>query len=596
MRVADYIIDFLYQKGARHIFTLAGGGAMFLNDAVACHKKIKCICNHHEQACAMAAEAYAKTNNTIGAVMVTSGPGSTNAITGLLEAYQNSIPVIIISSQAKKSQMTYFSTVPTLRQFGIQEVDIIPIVKPLTKYAAEIEKPEDTRWQMEKAYALATSGRPGPVWLDIPPDVAASAIDVQKLIGFNKNDIEKRPIAKLMEIKKVLALIKSAKKPLIIAGGGIRLSGSADEFKKLTELLKIPVVVTEMGIGLLTNDDPYYIGHGGTKGDRAANIVMQNCDLILCLGSRLAISFTGHEYDKFAPQAKKIVIDIDQEEHKKNTIKIDYFIKSDAKYFIEKLGNLARYTNYKNEGAWLKKCQLIKKEYGLFLPNSAKNGKINMYQAVNAISKYSKVGDHFTFDAGITAYICTQTIKLKDKQRAIIPGATLTMGYNLPAVIGIWAAIKNKTNIICITGDGSLQMNIHELATIVFHKIPAKIFVLNNEGYLAIRTTQRNFFQDRFIGESKDSGVLIPDTKKIAEAYGIKFVRIARNENLEKDVSQVLNCKDTVICEIMCPKWQDILTVSSKKLPDGKMVSQPIDNMFPFLSEKSLAAIRDKLK
>lgn len=290
------------------------------------------------------------------------------------------------------------------------------------------------------------------------------------------------------------------------------------------------------------------------------------------------------------------MVDIDKIEHQKNTIKINLFIESDVKDFIVKLWQLAKSSSYKSNGEWLKRCQEIKKEYGLFLPKAVKKGEINMYQAVNAISKYSLPGDHFTFDAGITAYICTQTLKLKEKQRAIIPGATLTMGYNLPAVIGIWAALKNKANIICITGDGSLQMNIHELATIAYHKIPAKIFVLNNEGYLAIRTTQRNFFQDRFIGESLESGVFIPDTKKIAEAYGIKFIRINDPGDLEKRIPEVLSYQGSIICEITCPRWQDILTVSSKKLPDGKMVSLPIDDMFPFLSEKELAGIRDKLK
>ncbi len=596
MRVADYIIDFIYKKGTNTIFTLAGGGAMFLNDAVVCHKKMKYICNHHEQASAMAAEAYAKTKNQIGAVMVTSGPGSTNAITGLMEAWQNSIPVVFISSQTKKSQMIPFSGVSSLRQFGIQEVDIIPIVKPLTKYAIYVEKPEDIRWYLEKAYFLALSGRPGPVWLDIPSDVASQTIDPKKLLGFVKKNIQDyNPKASEEQINLVINQINQSRKPLIIGGGGIKLAKAVKEFIELVDILKIPIVVPEMGIDLLEFEHPCYIGHGGTKGDRAANIVIQNSDLILSIGSRLAVPFTGHEYDKFAPKATKIVIDVDREEHSKKTIKIDKLIISDAKYFIEKLINKLKSQKINSKNSWLKKCQNIKNKYALFLPNiENKNNEINMYHAVDAISKFSKPGDFFITDAGITAYVCAQTLKFKRNQRMIIPGATLTMGYNLPAIIGIWCAKKNAS-IICITGDGSFQMNIHELQTIVHHKIPAKIFIINNLGYLAIRTTQKNFFQGRFIGEGIKSGVSFPDTKKISEAYGIKFFQIKNEGQLTKVIPKILNHNGTVICEIFCPEWQDILTVSSKKMPDGKMMSLPIDDMFPFLPEKEMVEIKDYL-
>lgn len=592
MRVADYIIDFIYQKGTDTIFTLAGGGAMFLNDAVACHKKMKYVCNHHEQASAMAAEAYAKTNNGVGAVMVTSGPGSTNAITGLLEAWQNSIPVIFISSQAKKSQMTHFADTP-LRQFGVQELDIIPIIKPLTKYSAYVENPEDVRFHLEKAYESMLIGRPGPVWLDIPPDVASQIVDFKKLIGLKTNKTAtEMPKITDEEINLVIGLLNRSKKPVVVAGGGIKLAKAVNEFRELIGFLKIPVVVPEMGTDILEFDHPEYLGQGGTKGDRTGNIVMQNSDLILSIGSRLAVSFTGHEFDKYAPHAKKIVIDIDKSEHLKKTIKIDHLIISDAKYFINSL--IKNKNRLLSKDTWLKKCQIIKNKYSPYLPEiKDKNDQVNMYHAVNEISKYSRPGDFFITDAGVTAYIVVQTLKFKKNQRMILPGATLTMGYNLPAIIGIWAARKNAS-IVCITGDGSLQMNIHELAIIGFHKIPAKIFVINNHGYLAIRTTQRNFFQGRLIGEGEKSGVALPDTQKIAKAYKIKYVGIKNYHELSK-VKQVLDSKEAVICEIFCPEWQDILTVSSKKLADGKMVSLPIDDMAPFLPEKEMSEIRKSL-
>jgi len=598
MRVADYIIDFLYKNNATHIFTIAGGGAMFLNDATVSHKKIRYICHHHEQAAAMAAEAFTKTSGKLGAVMVTSGPGSTNAITGLLEAWQNSIPCIFISSQAKTSQMAYFSNVPKLRQFGIQELNIIPIVQSLCKYSAIIEKPEDIRYQMEKAYDIAISKRPGPVWLDIPPDIASKTINPSQLSGHEKKQIIIKSNKEIdSQINQLIKLLQLSKKPVIIAGGGIRLAGAVNEFIKFTNMLKIPVVVPEMGLDLLEFDNPYYVGHGGTKGQRSANIVLQNSDLIIAIGSRLAVPFIGHEYDKFAPNAKKIVVDIDKMEHLKKTIKIDLFIESNAKQFINKFSDRIISQQVKlNYNHWLSNCQKIKEKYAIYLPKiQSKLDFINMYHLVSEISNQSKEGDIYTFDAGTTAYICSQTIKIKKDQRAIIPGATLTMGYNLPAVIGIWAA-KPKSRIICITGDGSFQMNIHELQTIVHHKIPAKIFVINNQGYLAIRTTQRNFFQSRFIGEGKNSGVSFPNTEKIAKAYGIKYFQIKNNGQLKTKVKAVLDYKNTCICEVLCPKWQDILTVSSKKMPDGKMISLPIDDMFPFLPEKEMAEIKQLLK
>jgi acetolactate synthase-1/2/3 large subunit len=564
---------------------IAGGGAMHLNDAIAIHKKMKYVCSHHEQASAMAAEAFAKTKDVPGAVVVTSGPGSTNAITGLLEAWQNSIPVIFISSQSKISQMSTYTKPTTVRQFGIQEVSIIPIVKSLTKYSSIVKNPNDIKYHLDKAYQEMQSGRPGPVWLDIPSDISGSQVEEKNLKSF-KNKVSIKKITN-KQINELISELNQSKKPVIIAGGGIRLSKSTEIFNKIVNRLNIPVVAPCMGIDILEFNHPSYIGHGGTKGDRAANIIIQNSDLIISIGSRLAVAFTGHEYAKWAPNAKKVVIDIDREEHSKNTIKIDDLIISDANYFLQSL--YKKTSLIKNHKQWLEKCQIIKSKYSLFLPN-IKDKLVNMYHAVNAISNFSKPGDHIITDAGITAYVTIQTFKLKKNQRLIIPGATLTMGYNLPAILGIWAA-NSKTNIICITGDGSFQMNIHELATICYHKIPAKIFVINNQGYLAIRTTQKNFFNQRLIGEGADSGVSIPKTEKIAQALNIKYFAIKNTSKLD-DIKKVLDYKGTAICEIFCPYWQDILTVSSKKDINGKMMSLPIDDMSPFLSESDLEKIK----
>jgi acetolactate synthase-1/2/3 large subunit len=335
----------------------------------------------------------------------------------------------------------------------------------------------------------------------------------------------------------LLKYLRESKKPVIVAGGGIRLSNAKDDLIDCVHKLKIPVVVPMMGFDLFTWDNPSYLGHGGNKGQRSANMIIEKADLIISIGSRLSICFIGHDFKKWGINAKKVVCDIDENEHKKRTIKIDLFIKSDAKKFIKRLVE----SKYICSSEWIKEYQDIKKEHFTFKG-------VGMYKAIEKISRLSKPNDTFIFDAGITIYICAQTIKIKKDQRAIIPGATLSMGYNLPAIIGVWAT-KPKGDIICITGDGSFQLNIQELQTIVYHKIPAKIFVTNNNGYQAIRTTQRNFFK-RFIGESKDSGISFPSLKKIAFAYGIKYT---------KSIKFAMNYKDTIICEIECPFWQDML-------------------------------------
>jgi acetolactate synthase-1/2/3 large subunit len=592
-RVADYIINYIYKHGTDTIFTVAGGGAMFLNDAVVLHKKMQCICNHHEQASAMAAEAYAKTKNQIGALMVTSGPGSTNAITGLMEAYQNSIPLIVISTQTKKAQMVAYSGVPTLRQFGIQEVDIMPIIRSLTKYSAVVDDPATIQYHLDKAYYFALTGRPGPVWLDIPSDIASASLPHQHMSFIPP----KRRVGKSIDkqIQQIAQRIRLSKKPLIIAGGGIKLAGARKIFRRLIDATHIPVVTTDMGIDILEYDHPSYVGHGGTKGDRPANIIIQNCDFILTLGSRLSVPFIGHEYDTWAPNAYKAVIDIDPEEHKKKTIHIDSFVQCDVKQAIEKLSHHLKRLSIKRK--WVKDCQYVKQNYALKLatPSTHTTKQINMYDAIKEISRQSASGDIFITDAGITAYVSTQSIKIKKDQRMIIPGATLTMGYNLPAIIGVWAANKSS-RILCITGDGSFQMNIHELATIAHHKIPAKIFITNNEGYLAIRTTQKNFFNGRLIGEGKGSGVSFPNNKLIAKAYGIKYFSVENKNSLIKTLRNVFHYKGSVICDIHLPYWQDIITVSSKKLGNGKMVSLPVDDMYPFLSSEHLREIHKKLE
>lgn len=599
IRVSDYLVDFLYKNGMTHIFMVAGGGAMHLNDSVALHKEMKHISHHHEQAAAIAAEVYSRITENCGVALVTTGPGGTNAITGVLGAWQDSIPCIYISGQDKRKETIYHAHISGLRQFGPQEANIVPIVQSITKFAVMVNEPEKIRYYLEKALYTAKSDRPGPVWLDIPLDVQGALVNSEHLIGFNPEDekylITKKPPS--LKMKELINLLKSSRKPLIIAGHGIRLSKANDAFIEMIKQLKIPVVSSNMVIDLLDHNNPYYLGVVGMKGHRVANIAIQNCDLLLSIGCRLSVQLIGFEYEKFSPDSKKIVVDIDINEHTKKTINIDLFIESDAKIFIQKLLEETKNKKFNFDKQWAKKLKKITYSYPVCLPEYEKTiGPCDMYYAIHEITKNCKTNDIIISDAGFPYYMVAQGTKIKDNQRLILPGATAPLGYNLPASIGAAVAGKNR-DIICITGDGSLQTNVHELGTIVVNKLPVKIFVLNNGGYLSIRITQKNYFEERYIGESKETGLGFPNLKKLAQAYGMKYFSAKDNQDLKRVISKISKQKGPLLCEIICKQWQNVVpTVSSKQLPNGTMVSTSIDDMSPFLSPETMNSIREYLK
>lgn len=597
IRVSDYIVSTLYNLGIDRIFLVTGGGAMYLNDAVACHKKIKYTCNHHEQASVMAADSYARITGKMGVAMVTSGPGGTNAITGLMCAWQDSTPCLIISGQCKKKETVHEAHIPGLRQFGALAVDILPVVKSMTKYAAVVDDPKEIRYHLEKAIHLAKNGRPGPVWLDIPVDIQGSFINVTELRGYipDVKQVSNHGTELDKKIEKIIQLLKKAHKPVIVAGNGIRIAGAVDEFNHLIAKLNIPVVSGIMGVDIIHDSHPLFVGRIGTKGERAANMTIQNADLIISIGSRLSVPLIGYEYEKFAPDAKKIVVDIDGNEHKKKTIKIDVLVISDAKLFINKLSARLNNLTFSFKPNWSNICRNLRESYPVCLPEYSKQTPLNIYYFVDKISDLLNNKDIITTDAGSAFYVVRQAVKIKKGQRLVLPGSSGSMGFALPASTG--ACLANKKNrVICIVGDGSFQTNIHELQTIVHDKLPIKIFVLNNNGYLSIRNTQSTFLEKRLIGESKSSGVSFPSTMKIAGAYGIKFSRISNGNNISNKLSKVINSTGPEICEIICQTNQSIIpTVSSKKLPDGKFVSTSIDDMFPFLSEIEMKRIKQTL-
>ena len=576
MRVADYIVKFIYETlGVEHVFGVVGGGAMFLNDAFAQNPKVKFISCHHEQAAAMAASGYARYSGKIGICCVTTGCGGTNAITGVLGAYQDNIPMLIISGQCKCRETMRYTGAP-VRQLGVQEADIIEIVKSITKYACMVTDSQKIKYHLEEAIACAFKGSPGPVWLDIPLDIQNSRVEEEKLEGY-KDVITKRCDANA--INSCVKLLNESSRPIIIAGHGIRLANSIAEFKKFIEETKIPIVFSELGLDILSSDYPLNLGKIGTKGNRAANFALQNSDLIISIGSRLSVSSTGQEYDLFAREAKLVVVDINPNEHKKKTVKIDLFVESDAKAFLEMMNYVGF---WKVNSEWLTKCQEWKLKWPICLPEYSNSEKVNLYYFLDRLSAKLKADSVIICDAGSSMFATSQGIKIRESQRLIFSAAQSEMGFTLPASVGV--AFAKQAEVIGICGDGSLQMNIQELQTVKHHNIPVKLFVWNNDGYSTIRQTQAKFFKDNHIGTDSSCGVSFPNLEKIADAYGIFYVKIPNSDYLELALNTVLQREGPVVCEVMCDRNQVIQPViSSKQLPNGKLVSCPSEDMYPFL-------------
>lgn len=582
-RVADYLAEFCISLGVPDIFLVSGGGIMHILDGLVCNKKIKVHCAHHEGAAAVMAEGYARITNTLGILIVTTGPGGTNAITGVVDAWVDSIPMLIISGQAKRSQNVYNSGLPGLRSLGGQEVNILPIVKSCTKYAEMVNDPEKIRYHLEKAVYFATHGRPGPSWLDIPIDVQASTITTDNLKSYTPGRVFSNNKRFNEQVKETIELLRFSQCPVIIAGHGIRLSHAENEFLIAIASLKIPVVVSKLGQDLIGADHPYYIGFGGTKGTRAANFAIQNADLILSIGCRLAIPFTGYEYDLFGREAKKVAVDIDDIELQKDTIKLDIAIQADARqFFVALLQGITKHP-IKEKMAWVLKCRHWKNKYPIITEATIKEKPICTYNLFEKLSVLLDEKSIIIADAGTVYHILSQVHQVKYGQKVITPAALGTMGFSLPLGIGAYYAAP-KSTIVAVTGDGSLQMNIQELQTVVHNNIPIKLFVVNNGGYVSIRNTQNTYFNGRYCGAGPTSGVSCPDLEKVAYAYGIRYMCLRERTDLTEKLKNVLDYSGPIICEVFTDTDQQIIPcVSSRVLPDGTMVSMPIEDMWPFL-------------
>lgn len=586
MRVADYLAERVYREGVREVFLVSGGGMMFLSDGIACNRRLKYICNHHEQASAMAAVGYAKYSGGLGVAYVTTGCGGTNAMTGLLDAWQDSVPCLFISGQVK-SQETVRNSGLALRQKGVQEADIISVVRPLTKYAQMVDDPRTIRYHFEKALHTARSGRPGPVWLDIPMDVQGAEISPAALKPFIPPAVKRAAGSPSpADLAYFWNSLNNAERPVIVMGQGVRISGKLREFRRFIEKFSIPVVSSRLGIDSLPSGHPLYIGRIGNKGDRAGNFAVQNADLVISLGSRLSVSSTGHEYSKFAREARLIVVDIDPVEHAKATVKIDRFIYSDLKKFLPAIsaGTCADRGRKAAFAPWVRKCGEWRKMWPVCLPDYAKGrGGINMYYFVETLSRMLKKDSVVVSDAGSAFYVVSQGLRVNGAQRYVTSGGQADMGFALPASIGVSAA-RGHGEVLAITGDGSFQMNIQELQTLVHNRLPVKLFVWNNDGYLSIRTSQNKFCDRRLIGTDSTSGVSFPSVEKIAKAYGIKYLKASAPDALPSAISRAMAYKGPVLCEVVCPRDQEVVPCSaSSRLPDGRMVSLPLEDMYPFL-------------
>jgi acetolactate synthase-1/2/3 large subunit len=587
MRLADYVIRTLADNGVRHVFMLTGGGAMHLNDAIGREGRIKYICNQHEQACAMAAEGYARLKGKMAVVCVTSGPGGTNTLTGVLGQWLDSIPVLYLSGQVRY-ETTVASTGLSLRQLGDQEGNIVDIVRPITKYAIMVTNPQLIRYHLEKAIHLAISGRPGPVWLDIPLNVQSSLIEETSLKPYDPQEDAVKTASALVEqeIDKVIERLSISERPVILAGAGIRLAGAADAFYHLAEKLGIPVQVAWDAIDLFPSDHPLYAGRPGNMGQRSANFIFQNADLLISMGCRLSIRQIGYNYRSTARAAYKISVDIDSNELRKPTLRIDLPICADAGEFIRLMSGRLVNRKLPPKTDWLAWCRERIRSYPVVLPEYYRRRKlVSPYVFCEVLSDCLDPQDVVVSSNGSACVITPLVFRIKRGQRHIVNSGCAAMGYGLPAAIGACFANEGR-RVICLEGDGSIQLNIQELETVNYHNLPLKIFLFNNDGYLSIRTTQNNFLDGHLVGESAKSGVGFPDFVRVAKAYGIPTHRIWSQKAMREEIDNLLRMDGPLLCDVRMDPTQFLSPrIPSKRLPDGKMVSSPLEEMYPFLPE-----------
>ncbi|KXK69359.1 acetolactate synthase [Pseudomonas monteilii] len=579
-RVADYIADFIADLGVEHVFLLPGGGAMHLNDAVGKHPNLDVVACHHEQAAAIAAEAYCRINENIGVAMVTTGPGATNAVTAVAGAWIESVPLLVISGQVKRADLLRDAL---LRQKGVQEVDIVSVVEPITKYAVTIQQPEDIRRELERAVFVARDGRAGPVWIDVPLDVQGAPIDPESLMGWDE------PAAlvaapKVKTLEQIRSLLEDAQRPLILAGHGVRLSGAAAAFRDLIESMGVPLVTTWNAMDLLPHEHPLYVGRPGVVALRAPNFAVQNADLLITLGCRLDNIITAYAPRDFARNARKIVVDVDANEIAKLDMDIDVAVTSDAASFVDTLAASLKGASF-SRPQWLERCRDWKARYGV---NDGKpfpaSGPISHFQFAdslsNAVPENTLVS---TGSSGLAVEVFYTVFRNRPGQRVFLTSGLGAMGYGLPAAIGACFANGCKP-MVAVESDGSLQLNIQELATLRGFNLPICLVVMNNGGYASIRNTQRNYFESRYVGTGPEAGLWMPDLEELARAYHLPFKRISDAAELDRGLAEAMQMPRPMILEVLLMK-DEALSPKVAAIPqaDGSMTSMPLEDMSPLL-------------
>ena len=599
IRLSDYVAARLVQHGITDVFMLTGGGAMHLNDALGRAEGLRYICCHHEQALAMAAESYTRLSGRLAALNVTTGPGGINALNGVHGAYTDSIAMIVLSGQVKLE--TLRSNAPGLRQLGDQEADIVAMVTPITKFAALVSDPADIRFLIEKALWLAEHGRPGPVWLDIPIDVQSAMIDPDSLRGFDpavEDDGALRGDALRAPARQLIAMLRDARRPVLLPGTGVRIAGAHDLFLRVVDKLGIAIAPAWNAQDVVADDHPLYVGRPGTVGDRAGNFAVQKSDLLLVLGCRLNVRQISYNFAAFAPDAVKIMVDVDAAELAKPTISIDLPVHADLKDFLTVLlEELDGYDVPPPHAAYVAWGQERRRRYPALLPEYwDTKGMVNPYCFVETLFD-ALAEDEVIVMADATAAVCTvQAARLKRGQRLYSNSGAASMGYDLPATIGAWHAMArglgptHPDRVICLAGDGSIMQNLQELQTIVGQRIPAKIFLYNNSGYHSIRQSQQAYFNGFSVGCGPDSGVTFPDFSKIAAAFGLDYICVSDHDLMADAIAFTLATPGAALCEIMIDKGQNFAPkVSSRRLEDGTMVTAPMEDLAPFLPRDELA-------
>lgn len=579
-RVADYIIERLYEEGVGHIFMVTGRGVLYLSDAVARHGKMQGICTHHEQAAAFAALAYTQANEKMGACLVSTGCASTNAITGLLCAWQDNVPCVFISGQHKLKETTRYTQI-SLRTFGSQETDIVSVVEPLTKYATMIIDPKDIAYELDKAFYLANNGRKGPVWIDVPLDIQNMRVEPEELIRFEPGE-ENGDAPGKEDLAYVAEALLESKRPVLLLGSGVRSAGAITQLEAFLEKYPMPVTYANSAVDIYGGENPLSMGAvASAGGTRCGNFTVQNSDLLLVLGCRMSPQVTGSEFEKFARSAKVIVVDIDPVEHSKNTIKIDRLVISDIKKFLTSI------INENIHGAseeWINKCLHWKEIFPKCEEKYKISEKIDLYYLSECISETLSENAVLMCDAGLEELLVPSTVSFKKGQRCIHSASQGSMGFALPGTVGVYYGCDRP--IVAVIGDGSIMMNLQELQTISYYKIPVKILVINNNVYSVIRTRQAEQFRSRTIGTDPGNGVGCPDFQKVAECFCLSYVRIEGNENLRGKLSSVYEMEGPVLCEVICVENQEYLHSSFARNVQKGVVRRPLEDQAPYMDRK----------